>query len=541
MHLGKKIIFSLAFLITVIYLIWRGYATLPIHGPIYLFVLGVLLWGAEIFASLTGAILIWNKQKVQPLFTPKATRDEFPAIDVLIVTHNETTKLLHKTINAAVNMDYPQKEKVQIHLCDDGNRKEMQKLAQNFNIHYIGMEHNQHAKAGNINHALSLTTAPLVAIFDADMIPYPNFLLETVPFFIENQKKRQKDAKVLPLGLLQTPQSFYNADLFQYNLFTETSVANEQDFFSREINVLNNAHGAAIYTGSNTVIARAAIEAAGGFPTDTLTEDFELGAKINMAGFQNLSTLFPLASGLTPVDIKDMLKQRIRWGRGVLQSVRNIHLLTTKHLTLGQKLVYLNSYLYWWSFFRRMCFIVAPILYTLFGWQIVQANFWTVLCFWLPCQFFQHLALKEVTSKVSTQRWGEIQETILAPYLVLPILAQFFGLKERHFQVTDKNATRSKKDWRYGIPHLILWLLALAGIIRFNLDKSPLELLNGSVITFWLFNHLFNLSFALLFFIGRPSYREHERFLNSYPIYITAHHKRYQFHTVDLSDNGLAF
>lgn len=314
MHLTKKIIFSLAFLTTVIYLIWRGYATLPIHGPIYLFVLGVLLWGAEIFASLTGAILIWNKQKVQPLFTPKATYDEFPAIDVFIVTHNETTKLLHKTINAAVNMDYPQKEKVQIHLCDDGNRKEMQKLAQSFGIHYIGMKHNQHAKARNINHALSLTTAPLVAVFDADMIPYPNFLLETVPFFIENQKQRQKDAKILPLGLLQTPQSFYNADLFQYNLFTETSVANEQDFFSREINVLNNAHGATIYTGSNTVIARAAIEAAGGFPTDTLTEDFELGAKMNMAGFQNLSTLFPLASGLTPVDIKGMFKQRIRWG-----------------------------------------------------------------------------------------------------------------------------------------------------------------------------------------------------------------------------------
>ena len=312
-------------------------------------------------------------------------------------------------------------------------------------------------------------------------------------------------------------------------------------YLLKKVLLLNNAQGAAIYTGSNTVILREAINKVGGFPTDTLTEDFELGARINMAGYQNLSTLFPLASGLTPVDIKSMLKQRICWGRGVLQSIRNIHLFRTKHLSLGQKLVYFNSYLYWWSFFRRMCFILAPIFYTLWGLTVVDANFWHLLLFWLPCQTFQHLALKEVTSKVNTRRWGEIQETILAPYLVLPILAQFLGLKEMHFKVTDKNAQRSAKDWRYGIPHLILWCLALIGLIRFNLGKTPLELLNGSIISFWLLNHLFNLSFALLFFIGRPSYREHERFPNNYPIYITAHHKRYQFHTVDLSDNRLAF
>ena len=62
------------------------------------------------------------------------------------------------------------------------------------------------------------------------------------------------------VGLIQTPQSFYNADIFQFNLFSESTLPNEQDFFSKEINVFNNSHGAALYTGSNTLIFRKAIE-----------------------------------------------------------------------------------------------------------------------------------------------------------------------------------------------------------------------------------------------------------------------------------------
>ena len=62
------------------------------------------------------------------------------------------------------------------------------------------------------------------------------------------------------LGLLQTPQSFYNQDLFQFNLYAEKGIPNEQDFFSREINLLRNATNTAAYTGSNTVILREALE-----------------------------------------------------------------------------------------------------------------------------------------------------------------------------------------------------------------------------------------------------------------------------------------
>lgn len=95
----------------------------------------------------------------------------------------------------------------------------MKALADKFHIGYIGLEENEHAKSGNLNNALAHTSSPLVATFDADMIPYSDFLLETVPYFVENERERKEDEDVKPLGFVQTPQSFYNADLFQFNLF----------------------------------------------------------------------------------------------------------------------------------------------------------------------------------------------------------------------------------------------------------------------------------------------------------------------------------
>lgn len=102
-----------------------------------------------------------------------------------------------------------------------------------------------------VSEALAKTSSPLVATFDADMIPRRTFLMRTVPYFLIPEWK---------LGLLQTPQSFYNQDLFQFNLYAEKGIPNEQDFFSREINLLRNATNTAAYTGSNTVILREALE-----------------------------------------------------------------------------------------------------------------------------------------------------------------------------------------------------------------------------------------------------------------------------------------
>ena len=162
-----------------------------------------------------------------------------------------------------------------------GGRDSVRALAQRLGAGYIGMRENRQAKAGNYNHALARTSSPLIATFDADMIPRRTFLLRTVPYFLLPDVR---------LGLLQTPQSFYNQDLFQFNLYAEKGIPNEQDFFSREINILRNATNTAAYTGSNTVILRSALEEIGGFPCDTVTEDFETSLRLQKAGYITYAT-----------------------------------------------------------------------------------------------------------------------------------------------------------------------------------------------------------------------------------------------------------
>ena len=328
MKTSKRILYFVAFVTTAFYLTWRLVATIPWHDSWFALIFGILLWGSEVVSAITGYILIWNKQKDFELEKPEIAKERYPDVDVLIATHNEDPELLYKTINACTFMEYPDKSKVHIYVCDDTNRLEVAKLADELGVGYFGLADNKDAKSGNYNNALRQTSSPLVATFDADMIPYREFLLETVPYFVEQVEAYENgdDYDKSKVGLIQTPQSFYNADIFQFNLFSESTLPNEQDFFSKEINVGNNSHGAAVYTGSNTVIFRKAIEDVGGFPTDTITEDFELGVRMNAAGYVNYSTKSPMASGLTPTDLKSVIKQRTRWGRGVIRSSYNMNI-----------------------------------------------------------------------------------------------------------------------------------------------------------------------------------------------------------------------
>ncbi|MEG0238770.1 glycosyltransferase [Anaerorhabdus sp.] len=537
MNKKYRILFILTLITSILYIVWRAVATLPYKESWFAILFGILLLICEAISSLTAGIFIWSKFKAKEIAKPIISDQDFLDIDVFIATHNEDVELLYKTVNACVNMKYPDKSKVHIYLADDTNRKEVFHLAQQFNIHYLGMEENKEAKSGNLNHAMSKTQSPLIATFDADMIPYSNFLLETVPYFI-NQKQDDK-----PLGFVQTPQSFYNPDLFQFNFYSENDLPNEQDFFSREVNVLNNAHDAAVYTGSNTVLSRQAIEEAGGFPTDTVTEDFELGALINSMGYRSISTLEPLASGLTPMDISTMFKQRIRWARGVVRSISNLKIFTNKNLTLGQKMVFINSYLYWWSFLRRIIFILAPILFTVFDTRVVDTNIWQLLVFWLPGYFLLQLSMRLVASDIRTASWGEVQETILAPYMVMPVILESLGLREQKFKVTSKANQDSSARALLMLPHLILLILCIVGFIRFNFNKYGSEIAYGSVVSFWLLVHIFNLTFAVLFFLGRPIYRKEERFARDLPIRVRAAGLSLWHETVirDISDMGLSF
>ena len=108
--------------------------------------------------------------------------------------------MLKKSVAGCLNLDYP-KELVNIYLCDDGRRTAIQKLAEELGVHYVTRQNNEHAKAGNLNHAMSCSNGELIVTMDADIVPLPSFLQKTVGYF-----KKEK------VAFVQTPQAFYNED-----------------------------------------------------------------------------------------------------------------------------------------------------------------------------------------------------------------------------------------------------------------------------------------------------------------------------------------
>lgn len=433
---------------SIIYLIWRIFFTIPFGEGIIALISGMYLLIVEIVGMLEEVVHYNNMTNIEYPMIPKADFSEFPDVDIFIATYNEPVELLYKTINGCINMEYPDENKVHIYICDDSNRIEMKKLAEEMNINYITRTERKDAKAGNFNNALAKTDSPLVVTFDADMIPMHDFLMSTVPYFVEdltNAKKiEKKDGKEArknrkgKIGFIQTPQSFYNPDLFQYNLFSETRIPNEQDYFYRDIQISRNKSNSVIYGGTNTVISREALDEIGGFYTKVITEDFATGILIQSNGYTCYAIDEVHASGLAPEDLKGLVKQRQRWARGCIQTGRKLNILFRKGLNISQKLSYISAITYWYGCLKRLIYIMAPILFSVFGVVVVKCTLLEVLIFWLPMYIFSSKSLKLVSRKIRTVKWTNVYETILFPSLIVSVILESLGISQKKFNVTRK-------------------------------------------------------------------------------------------------------
>lgn len=550
-HIYKRVVIGLAVLTLTIYIVWRIGFTLPTEYGGIVLACGIIMLICEATASLETIMHLITSMRVEEPELPVIPDEWYPEVDVFIATHNEPLDVLYKTANGCKHMKYPDKSKVHIWFCDDGNRDSVRELAEQMGIGYQGLANNKLAKAGNLNNALSKTSGELVATFDADMIPTRNFLIKTVPYFFLPKMKKLANGQWVErtadeidpnykIGFIQTPQSFYNPDLFQYNLYSEQNVPNEQDYFFREINVSRNSANAPIYAGSNTLISREALELVGGIATGTITEDFETGIHIQDEGYSCYATSEVLAHGLSPDTIDSLVKQRERWGRGCIFSLRRIHIWRDKKMPLRAKLSYFSCELYWWSYLRRFVFMLAPILFMIFNVPVIVCEPWQMFAIWLPSYVMGAIAAKTVSSEIRNQRWSNIVDTVLFPYLMVPILLEALGIQKREFHVTEKRrAVNNESDAIMALPHMILCVLSVVAIIRSVGQMIEYESVGPVIILFWLVVNLSSLVMAVFFMLGRPNQRMTERYNVSIPVCLNLQEKVYA-ETYDVSEEGMA-
>ncbi|MES2542672.1 MAG: glycosyltransferase [Pseudomonadota bacterium] len=153
-------------------------------------------------------INIWTDRSPQPGPSPHSLRDitgdpltpERPlVIDVFFATYNEDPEIVRKGLQAAKRLDYPHPIEVRVHVLDDGRRPPMGDVAREEGVNYITRTDNVGYKAGNLRNAMNHTSGDLIVICDADTIPLPHLLTETLGYF--------RDPR---MAWVQTPQWFWD-------------------------------------------------------------------------------------------------------------------------------------------------------------------------------------------------------------------------------------------------------------------------------------------------------------------------------------------
>ncbi|PKG23049.1 glycosyltransferase [Niallia nealsonii] len=508
-YLWSKYILLFAFLIlNGIYLVWRTIYTLPTVG-IVSFIFGLLLLAAEwagYSQSITFTILSWKpfKRKIIPLYSFR----ELPTVDVFIATYNEPADLLKRTITACLLMRYP-KEKLRVYVCDDGKREEIKKMTESLGAYYIKREDNKHAKAGNLNHAMSVTNGDIIVTMDADMVPKINFLERTLGYFKDDQ-----------VTFVQAPQVFYNADPFQYNLFYEERLTNEQDFFMRRLEEGKDRFNSTMYVGSNALFRRTALDKIGGFATGVITEDMATGMLLQTKSQKSVFVNETLAVGLSAETFPDLIKQRDRWCRGNIQVARKWNPLNIKGLSLMQRLLYLDGIHYWFFGVYKMIYLLAPLLFLLFSIYSIQTNFSTLIIFWFPAFLSSLLAFRRMADSKRSVLWSHVYEVTLAPYMAFSVLSEIFLKEKGKFNVTKKGIQNNERSflWEISLPYIILLVMSVISLLLVCLHVfTPMKIYPNIdmliINVFWVIYNALAIAIALLITVERPRFRGAERFM----------------------------
>ncbi len=445
----QKYLIIINTMIALNYIIWR-FTTISFSSVIS-FILGILLIAAELIGLcqfFTFQFLFLRKYNRKEKSWDCYKDQDLPVVDVLICTYNESPSLLKKTLVAALNMHYPA-DKLNVYVCDDGNRKEIGSLCREYGCHWITRQDTKGAKAGNINHALSKTTGDLFLVLDADMIPKKEFLIKTLGYFADED-----------VAFVQTPQVFYNMDMYQYNY--RSDIPNEQDFFMRDVQEARAAINAVLHVGTNALFRKKYVEEIGGYPTCSITEDMGVGLLLHAKQYKGVFVNEELAYGISAQTYTDLLKQRDRWCRGNLQIMYKLWPKASKGLSMAQRLAYFDGLLYWFSSIQKMIYLMMPILFLIFAIPIIHASVYDLIMLFIPFIIGQLLIFKALSPKTRSIRWSHIYDTAMAPHLTVSILKQLFKLKIA-FHVTPKE-TEYKKGYfqlRIVLPHIILAVLSL--------------------------------------------------------------------------------
>lgn len=276
-------------------------------------------------------------------------------VDVLITTYGEELTTIARTVEAAVAMH----GKHTTWVLDDGRSDEVRDLATALGARYLRRPTSYGAKAGNINHALAQTSGEYFLVLDADFVPLPELLTETLPFFGSPD-----------VAFVQTPQAYRNTR----NLISR-GAGYMQAVFYRYVQPGRNRFNAAFCVGTNVVFRRSAVEEIGGLYTGSKSEDVWTSLLLHERGWRSVYIPTTLAVGDTPETVEAYTKQQQRWATGGFEiMLRRNPLSRSTSLTIDQRLQYLVTATHYLTGIAPALLLVVPPLNIYLGLSPIELD-----------------------------------------------------------------------------------------------------------------------------------------------------------------------
>lgn len=250
------------------------------------------------------------------LETWQTQSQDLPLITVQLPIYNERY-VVKRLLDAVACLRYP-KDLLEIQILDDSTDKTTSIVSrlvkryhqQGFDIALLHRSHRQGYKAGALKEGLEVAKGTFIAIFDADFVPTPDFLQRTLPFFQDPT-----------IGMVQTRWEHINRD---YSILTRAQAFGINGHFWVEQAARCWSGLFMNFNGSGGVWRRQAIEEAGGWQEDTLTEDLDLSYRAQLKGWRLKFLPQIVCPSEIPVQMSAVKSQQHRWAKGSIQTAKKL-------------------------------------------------------------------------------------------------------------------------------------------------------------------------------------------------------------------------
>ena len=291
----------------------------------------------------------WRRPEVKRKFA------DLPLVTVQLPVFNEM-HVVERLLTSVSKLDYP-REKLQIQLLDDSTdetteiaRMEIEKLqVRGFDAELIHRDDRTGFKAGALENGLDTAKGEYVFILDADFVPNPDVLRETIHYFTDDE-----------IGLIQTRWGHLNRN---YNLLTRVQAMFLDGHLELEQTARNRSGRFFTFNGTGGIWRKKCIADAGGWEHDTLTEDMDLSYRAQLRNWRFIFLNEVETPAELPVDMDGFKSQQHRWTKGSIQCCKkvlpaiwrskfplHVKLEATAHLTSN----------FAWLLLMVLCFLIFP-------------------------------------------------------------------------------------------------------------------------------------------------------------------------------------